>query len=555
MLLCWRHDFAFPNLKGEFTMMNTPLTLISLVERAEKYFAKKEIISRTSAGIQHFTYQQMSARTRSLASALESLGVKEEDRVGTFAWNHHRHLEAYFAIPSMGAVLHTINIRLSEDHLIYIINHAEDKVLLVDADLLPLLERIKDNLKTVKAFVVMTDEGKLPESNLKPLYSYESLIEQADETYQFSSSIAEEDPAGICYTSGTTGKPKGVVYSHRGLVLHSMALSLADTAAISESDVCIAVVPMFHANAWGMPFSATWTGATQVLPGPAPTPKVLAELIETAKVTITAGVPTIWLGLLKELESNNYNTSSLRAILCGGSAAPKGMIQTFESKYGIPFIHANGMTETTPLVVLSRLKSYQTDLPEEEKLELRSKQGIVVPGIDIKVVNENGEVKCDGEEMGELLIRGPWIANEYYKDDRSTEAFRDGWLYTGDVVTIDEEGFIKIVDRTRDLIKSGGEWISSVDLENALMAHEAVFEAAVVSVPHPKWQERPVACVVLKENYKDIVSKNDLLEFLKPQFAKWWLPDDVLFLDEIPKTSVGKFLKSALREQVKNFSS
>lgn len=536
-------------------MMNTPLTLVSLVERAEKFFPKKEIVSRTLGGIQRFNYQEMGARTRSLASALESLGVEKGDRVGTLAWNHHRHLEAYFAIPSMGALLHTINIRLSEEHLSYIINHAEDKVLLVDVDLLPLLENIKDELETVEAFIVMTDEETLPETSLKPLYSYESLLDKADATYTFSSNIVEEDPAGMCYTSGTTGKPKGVVYSHRGLVLHSMALSLADTAATSESDVCMPVVPMFHANAWGMPFAATWMGSTQVLPGPYPTPQILAELIESEKVTITAGVPTIWLGLLNELEGKSYNTNSLRAVLCGGSAAPMGMIRTFETKYGIPFIHAYGMTETTPLVILSRLKSYQVDLPEEEKLEIRSKQGMVVPGIEIKVINENGEAKQDGKDMGELLIRGPWIADEYYKDERSTNAFRDGWLHTGDVVTIDEEGFVKIVDRTKDLIKSGGEWISSVDLENAIMAHEAVFEAAVVSIPHPKWQERPVASVVLKSGYQDTVAKDDIIRFLTPQFAKWWLPDEVIFMDEIPKTSVGKFLKTALRERVKEYMS
>ncbi|WP_404452141.1 long-chain fatty acid--CoA ligase [Virgibacillus necropolis] len=536
-------------------MMNTPLTLVSLVERAEKYFPKKEVISRTLGGVQRFSYKEIGGRTRSLASALESLGVKKGDRVGTLAWNHHRHLEAYFAIPSMGAVLHTINIRLSKEHLSYIINHAEDKVLLVDADLLPLLENIKDELETVEAFIVMTDEETLPDSSLKPLYSYEILLDKADEKYTFSNKIAEEDPAGICYTSGTTGKPKGVVYSHRGLVLHSMAISLADTAAVSESDVCLPVVPMFHANAWGMPFAATWSGSTQVLPGPYPTPQLLAELIESEKVTITAGVPTIWLGLLNELEGKSYNTNSLRAILCGGSAAPMGMIRTFETKYGIPFIHAYGMTETTPLVILSRLKSYQTDLPEEEKLELRSKQGMVVPGIEIKVINENGEAKQDGKDMGELLIRGPWIADEYYKDERSTDAFRDGWLHTGDVATVDEEGFVKIVDRTKDLIKSGGEWISSVDLENALMAHEAVFEAAVVSVPHPKWQERPIACVVLKDGYHDTVTKADINRFLEPQFANWWLPDDVIFMEEIPKTSVGKFLKMALRKQVKEYMS
>lgn len=531
-------------------MMDTPLTLAAMIERAEKYFAKKKVISRTHETLHRLDYREIGRRTRALSSVLEKLGVKRGDRVGTLAWNHHRHLEAYFAIPSMGAVLHTINIRLSEEHLIYIINHAEDIILLIDHDLLPIIEKIKDKIPTVAAFIVMSDDEASPNSHLDPLYSYEKLIKEGDDKYEFASGIEENDPAGMCYTSATTGKPKGVVYSHRGIVLHSMALSMADTAAISESDVAMPVVPMFHVNAWGLPFVSTWLGTTQVLPGPMMTPKILAELIEAHKVTITAGVPTIWLGLLNELEKGNYDTSSLRAVLCGGSAAPKGIIQAFESKFGIPFIHAYGMTETTPLVTLSRLKSYQQDLLDEEKLEIRSKQGLVVPGLEIKVMNENGEVKRDGKEMGELLIRGPWIANEYYKDDRTEEAFRNGWLHTGDVVTIDDEGSINIVDRTKDLIKSGGEWISSVELENALMAHEAVFEAAVVAVPHPKWQERPVACVVLKKGKS--LTKEEIIDFLKPQFVSWWLPDDVIFLDEIPKTSVGKFLKRKLREQVRD---
>lgn len=530
-------------------MMNTQLTIVSMIERAEKYFSKKEVISRTHRGVHHFTYQEIGKRTRSLASALEKLGVKKGDRVGTLAWNHHRHLEAYFAIPAMGAVLHTINIRLSAEHLRYIINHAEDEVLLIDIDLLPLIENIKDELTTVKAFIVMSDEAEVPDSSLQPLYSYEALLAEGDESFQFATDIVEEDAAGMCYTSATTGKPKGVVYSHRGIVLHSMALSMADSAALSESDIAMPVVPMFHVNAWGVPFAATWLGTTQVLPGPMMTPKVIAELIETYQVTITAGVPTIWLGLLHELEKGNYNMKSLRAILCGGSAAPKGMIRAFESDFGIPFIHAYGMTETTPLVTLARLKSYQTNLPEEERLNIRATQGLVVPGLEVKVINENGEVKPDGKEMGELLVRGPWIADEYYRDERSKEAFQDGWLYTGDVVTIDEEGNINMIDRTKDLIKSGGEWISSVDLENALMAHEAIFEAAIVSIPDPKWQERPVACVVLKEG--KTLSEEEVLAFLKPQFAKWWLPDKVIFMDEIPKTSVGKFLKRALRDKVR----
>ena len=533
-------------------MMNVPLTVGSLLERAEKFFPKKEVISRTLSGIHRLTYREIGERTRKLASALEKLGIKKGDRVGTFAWNHHRHLEIYFAAPGMGTVLHTINIRLSAEHISYIINHAEDKVIFVDEDLLPLIERVKNQLKTVEAFIIMTDKDDLPSTSLENVYHYEKLIEQASPDYLFVKDIDENEAAGMCYTSATTGKPKGVVYSHRAIVLHSFAFGLADTAALSENDICMPVVPMFHANAWGMPFAATWFGTTQVLPGPQFTPKLLAELIEKEKVTLTAGVPTIWLGLLNELEKGEYDTSSLRSIICGGSAAPRGMIKAFESKYQIPFLHAYGMTETTPLATVSRLKSYQSNLDDEAILDIRSKQGLLVPGLEMKVIAANGEVNWDGKEMGELLLRGPWIADEYYKDERSSEAFHDGWLHTGDVATVDEEGMIKLVDRTKDLIKSGGEWISSVDLENALMAHESVFEASVVAVPHKEWQERPVACVVLKEGFQELISKEELLEFIAPQFAKWWLPDDIVFMKDIPKTSVGKFLKQALREQLKD---
>jgi len=531
-------------------MMQTPLTMSQMIVRAEKYFPKKQVVSRTTSGIHRFTYKQIAERTRRLADSLTKLGVLKGDRVGTLAWNHHRHLEAYFAIPCMGAVLHTINIRLSPQHISFIINHAEDKVLLIDPDMVPLLEKCSSELNTVKAYVIMTDEKELPETTLSPVYHYETLLTEASPNFDYPTDIDENAPAGMCYTSATTGNPKGVVYSHRGIVLHSMALGLADSAAISEKDIALPVVPMFHANAWGMPFAAVWFGTSMVLPGPNFTPKLLAELIQQEKVTITAGVPTIWLGLLKELDEGSYDMSSLKRVLCGGSAAPKGMIKTFEKRHGIPFLHAYGMTETSPLVVISTLKSYQEELDEEERLELRAKQGVLVPGIEMKIVGKAGEVAWDGKEMGELALRGPWIASEYYKDERTLDAFRDGWLYTGDVVTIDEEGFVKIVDRTKDLIKSGGEWISSVDLENALMAHEAVFEAAVVAVPHEQWQERPIACVVLKEAFQDKTTKEELMDFLKPQFAKWWLPDDIRFLNEIPKTSVGKFLKMALRDQV-----
>ncbi len=531
-------------------MMQTPLLLTQMIERAEKYFPQKQVISRTESGIQRFTYKEWGQRTRRLASALTKLGMQEGDKIGTLAWNHHRHLEAYFAIPCSGAVLHTINIRLSPQHVSYIINNAEDQILLIDSDVVPLIEKIQHELNSVKAYIIMTDSDTLPETSLHPVYHYETLLKEGDPSFAFRDDLDENAPAGMCYTSATTGNPKGVVYSHRGTVLHSLSLGLTDTTGISERDVALPVVPMFHVNAWGLPFAAVWFGTTQVLPGPYFTPKILAELMESEKVTVSAGVPTIWLGLLNELESNTYDLSTVRYLLCGGSAAPRGMIKTFEQKYNIPFMHAYGMTETSPLAVVSVTKSYLETEDYEEQLNIKAKQGLLVPGLEMKIIGKDGEVKWDGQEMGELALRGPWIASEYYKDERTQDSFRDGWLYTGDVVTIDEEGYIKIVDRTKDLIKSGGEWISSVDIENALMAHEEIFEAAVVAVPHEQWQERPIACVVVKEQAKGKLDKQEIYEFLRPQFAKWWLPDDILFLDEIPKTSVGKFLKRALREQI-----
>ncbi|MBL0386755.1 long-chain fatty acid--CoA ligase [Tumebacillus sp. ITR2] len=531
-------------------MMDFPLTLRTLFERAEKLFPKKEIVSRTLSGLFRYTYADYTRRTRRLSSALETLGIERGDRVATFAWNDHRHLEAYFGIPCMGAVLHTVNIRLSPEHIAYIVNHAQDRVMLVDETLIPVLEKVADQLTTVEAYIIMTDKPELPPTTLSPAYSYEKLLQDADETYAYPQDLDENAVAGMCYTSATTGNPKGVTYSHRGIFLHSMNLGLADTTAISESDSLLPVVPMFHVNAWGMPFAGVWFGSKQVLPGPAPTPHILLELMEGEKVTLAAGVPTVWLGVLKALEEKSYDLSSLRATLCGGSAAPRGLIAAYESK-GIPFLHAYGMTETAPIALVSRLKSYQQDLPEEERLDIRAKQGMLVPGLEMRIVGQNGDVPWDGQEMGEILLRGPWIASEYFEDDRTADSFRDGWLHTGDVAVIDEEGVVKLVDRTKDLVKSGGEWISSVDLENALMAHPAVFEACVTGIPHAKWDERPLAFVVLKQ--KDSVAKQDLLDHLRGQFAKWWIPDDVVLLDEIPKTSVGKFLKRALREQYRDF--
>ncbi|MFJ7954073.1 long-chain fatty acid--CoA ligase [Lysinibacillus sp. NPDC096418] len=530
-------------------MMHGPLVLTNYFKRAESYFARKTIISRTSpTKIHRLTYGEWAKRTRRLADALTKLGMEKGMKIGSFAWNQHRHLEAYFAVPCSGAVLHMVNIRLSEEHLTFIINHAEDEMLLIDVDLVPIIENIASELKTVKHYIIMTDEETLPETTLPNALSYEALLAAADENFEFPEDLEEDAPAGMCYTSATTGNPKGVVYTHRGLVLHSTMLNMVDSMGICERDVVMPIVPMFHVNAWGLPFASVNVGATQVLPGPQFTSSLILDLIEQERVTLTAGVPTIWLGALQEQEKRERDISSLRAICAGGSASPAGLIRTFEEQYGIPYIVVYGMTETTPIVALSNYMSWMEEWPIEKKVESRGMQGMTMAGIQSSIVNEEGEVPWDGETMGELRLRGPWISHEYYRDERTVDAYRDGWLYTSDIAVRTEDGFIKIMDRTKDLIKSGGEWISSVDLENALMTHADVFEAAVIAIPHAKWQERPLACVVLKEGGS--VTAEELLGFLESQFAKWWVPDDIVFLDEIPKTSVGKFLKAKLRDNV-----
>jgi fatty-acyl-CoA synthase len=537
----------------EGLMMDWPLTLHHFLDRAARLFPRKEIATRTAAGMHRYTYADFHRRVHRLAHALTRLGIGRGDRVATFAWNTYRHLEIYFAAPCMGAVLHTLNIRLAPDQLIYIINHAEDRVIFVDASLAPLLERIRDQIPTVKAFVIMSDTGPV-QTSLSPALDYEALLAESPEAPYPWPRLDENAAAGMCYTSGTTGNPKGVVYSHRAIFLHSMALCLADTFGICERDVLMPVVPMFHANAWGMPFAGVMVGAKLVFPGPHLQPRDIAELIQNERVTVTAGVPTIWIGLYALLERERYDLSSLRVMPVGGSAMPRALIEAFEKRFGIRIAHAWGMTEMTPLGTVANLKSYMESWPDEERFAVRAKQGMPVVGVEIRAVDEQGrEVPWDGKTMGELQVRGPWVIRAYYNDPRTAEAFQDGWFRTGDVVTIDPEGYIQIVDRTKDLIKSGGEWISSVDLENALMAHPKVLEAAVIAVPHPKWQERPLAVVVPRPEFKEDLTKEELLEFLRPRFAKWWLPDDIVFVEAIPKTSVGKFDKKVLREQFKDY--
>lgn len=533
-------------------MMNYPLSLRNLLERPRDLFPDREIYSRTRTGDFRYTYKDFYARTRRLAHVLSTLGVERGDRVGTLAWNHYRHLELYLAVPCYGAVLNTLNIRLFEEQLAFIINHAEDKVLFVDDDLLPLLEKIKDKLSGVEHFVVISDETELPPTTLSPVYSYEHLMSNARDTYEFPDDIDEWAPAAMCYTSATTGNPKGVVYSHRAIYLHSLALGLADTLGVGERDVVMPVVPMFHVNAWGLPFAATWFGAKQVFPRERLDGRSLCELIERERVTITGGVPTLLLGIHQHLESGAaHDLGSLRKLLGGGSAVPRSLIAGFQEKYGIPFANSYGMTETSPVVVTSNPKNHMRDWSKEKILDVLVRQGTLMPGLEMRIVNEHGEeIRHDGTDVGEILLRGPWVAGEYHKDpERTAESMHDGWLRTGDIASIDDEGYIQIVDRTKDLIKSGGEWISSVDLETTIMAHPDVLEAAVIGIPDERWQERPLALVVPKKEAAGTLKEEDIIEFLRDKVAKWWLPDTVTFVEGIPKTSVGKFDKKAMRRK------
>jgi len=535
------------------TMMNFPLTLNHIVERAGLYNRQGEIASQMPDKSMHrYTYADFYDRSRKLAEMLVQLGLKKGDRVGTLMWNHYAHLEAYFAAPIAGGVTHTLNLRLHPTEIAYLANHAEDRFIIVDEPLLPLFMQFKDLVKAEQVIVVSFSGKAAPEGML----DYEELLSQASGNFEYPE-IDENDPAGMCYTSGTTGRPKGVVYSHRAIVLHTLVLGMAGWApghAISQKDVVLPVVPMFHANAWGMPYICTLVGAKQVLPGPFLDPVSLLDLYDREKVTYTAGVPTIWLGMIQVLENEpeRWNLAKGMRMVVGGSAAPESMIRRFEA-FDLDVIHAWGMTETTPLGSLCEIKQYLSDLSPDERFALKAKQGLPAPFVEARVVNDQGVAAWDGKTPGELQVRGAWVASSYYRAEGEENKWtEDGWFRTGDVANIDPEGYIKITDRTKDLIKSGGEWISSLDLENALMGHPRVKEAAVIGVAHPKWAERPLAILVTGEDQPE---KPELDEFLKQKFAKWWVPDAYLFVDEIPKTSAGKFLKSALRDTYSDYYS
>jgi acyl-CoA synthetase (AMP-forming)/AMP-acid ligase II len=525
-------------------IMDYQLNVPAILRRADQLFGHKQVVSRLPDRSWHrISYADLTRRTKQLALALRGeLRLDEGDRVATFSWNHHEHLEAYIGVPCAGLVAHTLNLRLHADDLTYIATHAGDRALIADKVLWPLVEPVIERVGF--EHVIAVGAGPTPDGAV----DYEELLAaQHAEAFDYPD-IDERSAAAMCYTSGTTGQPKGVLYSHRAIAVHSLASTQSSTLGLREDDVVLPVVPMFHANAWGFPFTGTLVGATQVFPGPHLDPESLLEAFVQEEVTVTAGVPTIWMGVLKALdaEPSRWDLSRVRSMVVGGSAAPRAMIEGFERRHGLHVCHAWGMTEMCPLGTVSELTSRELALPEDEQYAYRARQGVPVPFVEIRAHGEGGLVPWDGSTMGELEVRGAWIASSYHDAPEAADRWTDdGWFKTGDVVTIEPSGYIEIQDRSKDLVKSGGEWISTVALENALMGHPAVAEAAVIAVPDEKWAERPLAVVVLKEGAT--VSGEELRDFLAPDFAKWWLPERFEFVDEIPKTAVGKFRKTALR--------
>lgn len=534
-----------PRLMGQ--MMQMPLMISSLIVHAARHNGDVEIVSRRVEGDTHrYTYRDAELRSRKLAQALARLGCTGGDRVGTLAWNGYRHLEIYYGTAGSGLVCHTINPRLFPEQITWIVNDAEDRVLCFDLTFLPLVEKLAPHLKGVQHYVLMTDRAHMPaQSSLPGLLCYDELVEAEDGHYAWPE-FDENTASSICYTSGTTGHPKGAVYSHRSTLLHAYASALPDAMDCSGKDVILPVVPMFHVNAWGLPYSGALVGAKLVMPGPHLDGKSLYELFESEKVTFSAGVPTVWLGLLTYVKQNNLRFSTFKRTVIGGSACPPAMIRTLEDDYQVNVIHAWGMTELSPLGTLSKLKAKHAGLPRDAQQHILEKQGKVIYGIDMQITDDDGTaLPWDGKASGNLVVRGPWVIDRYFKRDESP--LQNGWFPTGDVATIDADGYMQITDRSKDVIKSGGEWISSIELENVAMAHPAVHEAAVISCRHPRWDERPLLVVVRKPGKE--LTRDEMLAFYDGKIAKWQVPDDVVFVDEIPHTATGKIQKLKLREQ------
>jgi 3-(methylthio)propionyl---CoA ligase len=533
-------------------MQSQPLLISSLIEHAERHHGDGEIVSRRVEGdIHRYTWKDVGTRARQVANALDGMKLLFSDRVATLAWNGYRHLELYFGVSGSGRVLHTINPRLHPEQIAWIANHAEDQVLCFDMTFLPLVQAVHAKCPTVKLYVAMCEPGQLPkDSGIPNLVSYEDWIGGQPTAYQWPS-FDENSASSMCYTSGTTGNPKAALYSHRSTILHAYAAALPDVMSLSARDAVLPVVPMFHVNAWGIPYSAALTGCKLVFPGPSLDGKSVYELIEAEKVTYAAGVPTVWQMLLTHMQPNNLRFSTLNRTVIGGSACPPAMIEAFREKYGVEVLHAWGMTEMSPLGTLCTLKNKHSQLPPEQQMKIRLKQGRAIYGVDMKIVGDDGqELPWDGKTFGDLLVKGPWVVREYFKGEGG-DPLVQGWFPTGDVATIDPDGYMQITDRSKDVIKSGGEWISSIDIENIAMAHPAVQMAACVGMKHPKWDERPIVAVVKRPGTD--VSKEELLKFYEGKIAKWQVPDDVVFVDSIPLGATGKMLKTRLREMLKDY--
>lgn len=532
-------------------MMQQPLLISSLLTHAERHHGEQEIVSRRVEGDLHrMSFRQLAERSRRMANAIDALGIGFGDRVATLAWNGHRHMELYYAVSGSGAVLHTLNPRLHPDQVVWIADHAQDQVLFFDLSFLPLIEAIAPRVKTIRAFVAMTSREQMPVSSAVPgLLCYEDLLEAA--SGDFTWPLFDENTASsLCYTSGTTGNPKGVLYSHRSTLLHCYAAALPDSLNCSARDTILPVVPMFHVNAWGLPYVACMVGAKLVFPGPFLDGKSLHELFEAEGVTLSAGVPTVWQGLLSHVEAGNLKFSTMRRTIIGGSACPPAMMAAFQQRYGVDVLHAWGMTEISPVGTVCTFKRRHGDLDAAQRAALQSKQGRAVFGVDMKIVDDEGrELPWDGKASGELLVRGPWIVQDYFASEAGSP-LAGGWFPTGDVSTIDADGFMQIADRSKDVIKSGGEWIGSIDLENIAMGHPAVASAACIAARHPKWDERPLLVVVKRPGAE--LSRDEMLKFYDGKIAKWWTPDDVVFVDAIPLGATGKVQKNKLREQFRD---